>query len=167
LFTQNIVTEKLYYNYQNGLLAALMDKDAEKLVKVFNRLLVSIPYDDYTKVENEDGFIVEGKLQVQEKFYRSTILAFLRGCGVMVTPETHTNLGRSDLVVAHRGVTWVIEIKIAYAGDNPKGKLKEAIRQIKEKNYAKLYPNAICIGLAIDDTQRQITNSFRFEGLKV
>ena len=119
-----------------------------------------------TKVENEDGFIVDGKLQVQEKFYRSTILAFLRGCGVMVTPETHTSLGRSDLVVAHRGVTWVIEIKIAYAGDNPKGKAKEAIRQIaktctlyevRSKNYAELYPDAICIGLAIDDTQRQIT----------
>jgi len=32
------------------LLKALKDRDIEKLVYVFNRLLAGIPYDDYTKV---------------------------------------------------------------------------------------------------------------------
>lgn len=76
---------------------------------------------------------------------------------MVVIPEIHTNLGRSDLVVSHRGKTWVIEIKVAYKGQNPKQKAEEALQQIKDKNYATLYPNALCIGLSIDDLLRQIT----------
>jgi hypothetical protein len=30
--------------------------------------------------------------------------------------------------------------------------------ELIEKNYAKPYPNAICIGLAINDSVRQITD---------
>jgi len=30
------------------------------------------------------------------------------------------------------------------------------LHQIIEKDYAKPYPNAICIGIAIDDTKREI-----------
>jgi AcrR family transcriptional regulator len=158
LFSQNIVTEAVYNHFQNRLLAALMDKDADRLVDVLNRLLASIPYDDYTQAEHQDFQIDGVRFPAQEWLYRSTILAFLRGCGVMVIPEAHTNLGRSDLVVAHRGVTWVIEIKVAYAGDDPAKKAEEAFRQIENKNYAKLFPEAVCIGLAIDDAVRQITD---------
>jgi hypothetical protein len=63
-------------------------------------------------------------------------------------------------VIVHSGVAWVIEIKVAYKdkGDNPAQKAEEAFRQIEEKNYAKPFSNAICIGLAIDDSVRQITN---------
>jgi len=57
----------------------------------------------------------------------------------------HTNLGRADLV-------------IAYEGESPKKKAEEAYRQIIDKNYAKPYPDAVCIGLAIDDSLRQITD---------
>ena len=150
------------YTYcRRDLLEGLMSKDCDKVITVFNRLLASIPYDDYSKAEHQDFRIDGVKFPAQEWLYRSTILAFLRGCGVMATSETHTNLGRSDLVVAHRGVTWVIEIKVTYAGDDPEEKAKEAIRQIEDKNYAKLYPDAVCIGLAIDDASRQITK-FQF-----
>jgi hypothetical protein len=158
LFTQNILTENAYYNFQNELLTALIDKDVDKLIEVLNLLLVSIPYDDYTSAYKQNISFNGLKFPAQEWLYRTTILAFLRGCGVVVFPEIHTNLGRSDLVVAHRGVTWVIEIKVAYKGENPAKKAEEAFHQIEDKNYAKLYPNAICIGLAIDDTSRQITN---------
>ena len=82
----------------------------------------------------------------------------LHGCGVVVIPEAHSNFGRADLVVAHRGVTWVIEIKVAYKGDHPEKKADEAFQQIEDNNYAKPYSNTVCIGLAIDDTARQITN---------
>jgi len=70
----------------------------------------------------------------------------------------HTNLGRADLVVSHKGKTWVIEIKVAYEGESPEKKAEEAFRQIIDKNYAKPYPDAVCIGLAIDDSLRQITD---------
>jgi len=157
LLTQNIVTENAYNSFQNTLLNALEDKDVEKLVLVFNRLLAGIPYDDYTKAINQNIVFNDFKFPAQEWLYRSSILSFLRGCGVEVTPELHTNMGRSDLVVAHSGVTWIIEIKVAYEGDNPKKKTEEAIQQIKDKNYATIYPDAVCIGITVDDHKRQIT----------
>jgi len=86
-------------------------------------------------------------------------LAFLRGCGVSVFAELHTNLGRPDIVIVAYGKTWVIELKVAYTGENPAQKAEEALQQIIDKNYATPYPDAVCISLAIDDVARQITNS--------
>jgi hypothetical protein len=56
----------------------------------------------------------------------------------------------------------VIEIKVAYEGKSAEDKAKEAFRQIVDKNCAKPFPNATCIGLGIDDAQRQIT-AYRVE----
>ena len=50
------------------------------------------------------------------------------------------------MVVAYKGVTWVIEIKVAYEGESVEDKAEEACRQIIEKNYALPYPDAICLG---------------------
>jgi hypothetical protein len=157
LLIQNIVSENAYNNFQNALLVSLAEKNTEKLVFVFNRLLASIPYDDYTKALEQDILFNNFRFPVQEWLYRSTILAFLHGCGVVVFAEMHTNLGRADLVVSHKGKTWIIELKVAYKGDDPAKKAKEAIRQIIDKNYAAPYPDAFCIGMAIDDSVRQIT----------
>jgi hypothetical protein len=156
LLTQNIVSENAYNNYRNTLLSALDDKDTDKLVLVLNRLLASIPYDDFTQAINQNFVFNDFKFPVQEWLYRSSILSFLRGCGVDVNPEIHTNMGRSDLVIAHRGVTWVIEIKVAYEGDKPATKTKEALRQMEDKNYAKPYTDAVSVVLVIDDATRQI-----------
>jgi hypothetical protein len=160
LLIQNIVTENVYDSFQNAVLVALKDKDVEKLMHVFNRLLARIPYDDYKKAMNQDIMFDDFKFPAQEWLYRSTTFSLLLGCGVQVTPEVHSNMGRSDLVFSFKGVTWVIEFKVAYRdkGDDPAEKVKEAIRQIEEKNYAKLYPQTISVGLAIDDSVRQITN---------
>ena len=68
-------------------------------------------------------------------------------------------LNRPDLVVSHRSSVWVIEIKVAYEGQSAEKKAEEAYRQIVEKNYALPYPGAVCLGLGIDDTARQITAS--------
>ena len=141
------------------MLIALSDKDVKKLVLVFNRLLARIPYDDYTKAIQQNVLFEEFKFPAQEWLYRSSILSLLHGCGVEVNAEAHSNLGRADLVIQHRGVAWVIEIKVAYRdkGDVPATKADEALRQIEDNNYAKPFSNAICIGLAIDDSERQIT----------
>ncbi|MDR2232502.1 MAG: PD-(D/E)XK nuclease domain-containing protein [Tannerella sp.] len=120
-------------------------------------MLASIPYDDYAAAARQG--ISNGNLQMQpqEWLYRSAILSFLRGCGVVVAAEMHSNKGRADLVVAHRGVTWVIEIKVAYGGESAERKADEALRQITDNHYATPYPDAICLGIAIDDGERQIT----------
>ena len=159
LFTQNIVTGNAFDNFQNALLAALNEKNVEKLVLVFNRLLARIPYDDYTKAIQQNVLFDEFKFPAQEWLYRSSILSLLHGCGMEVNPEVHSNFGRADLVILYSGVAWVIEIKVAYRdrGDNPVKKAEAALRQIEDNNYAKPFSNAICIGLAIDDSERQIT----------
>jgi hypothetical protein len=158
LLSQNVLPEHTYNHFQSDLLSAFMYQNVEKLVQVFNSLLAGIPYDDFAAAARKSISDNNYPFKPQEWLYRSTILAFLRGCGVVVVAEMHTSLGRADLVVTHKGKTWVIEIKIAYKGENPAEKAEEALRQIMDKNYAKPYPDAICIGMAIDDSQRQITD---------
>jgi hypothetical protein len=160
LVSQNILQnrDENYFYCRNDLLRGLLSADCEILVAVFNRLLASIPYDDFSAAARTGISEHNYPFKTQEWLYRSTILAFLRGCGVAVVAEMHTNLGRADLVVTHKGKTWVIEIKVAYEGENPAQKAEEALRQIVEMQYAKPYPDAVCVGMAIDDSLRQITD---------
>jgi len=160
LVLQNILQEKdENFTYcRSDLLKGLMSINYDLVVSVFNRLLASIPYDDFSQAARKSISDNDYELKPQEWLYRSTILAFLRGCGVVVFPEIHTNLGRSDLVVSHKGKTWVIELKVAYEGQNPAKKAEEAMQQIIDKNYAVSYPEAVCVGLVIDDSVRQISN---------
>jgi hypothetical protein len=155
MLTQNIFAENAN-NARNDLLVALMNKDAAKLVKVLNGLLANIPYDDFSKAATDFISLTDSIMTAREWLYRSTILAFMRGCGVVVLAEIHNNLGRSDLVVAHKDVYWVIELKVAYKGNDPDKKAEEALQQIIDTDYATQHPDPICIGLAIDDAARQI-----------
>jgi len=161
LATQNILHDNNEdYTYcRNDLLNALITMDYDMVVNVFNRLLASIPYDDFSAAANQNVYINSYKFPPREWLYRSTILAFLRGCGVVVIAEMHTNSGRADLVLAHKGKTWVIEIKVAYKGESPAKKADEALRQIIDRNYAKPYRDAFCMGFAIKDSIRQITDA--------
>jgi len=155
LLTQNIFENDINY-YQANIRNALRDKNIEKFVKTIDGLLANIPYKDY--VDSAERYIElhDYKIPAHEWLYRSTILAFIRGCGINVIGEMQTNLGRPDLVIFYNNITWVIEIKIAYEGDCPQKKLEEALQQIKEKNYSKPFPEAICIGMVIDDEKRKI-----------
>ena len=160
LLSQNILRDSDgdFSHCRSDLLKGIMTVRYDLVVSAFNRLLAGIPYDDFTRAAQRSIFDNDYEMQPQEWLYRSSLLSFLRGCGVVTVAEMHTNLGRADLVVAHKGKIWVIEIKVAYAGENPAKKAREALRQIKEKNYAKPYPEAVCIGFAIDDSIRQITD---------
>ena len=98
-------------------------------------------------------------MKPQEWLYHTAIFGFLRGYGVVVSAEMHTNRGRADLVVSYKDKIWVIELKIAFEGESTAEKAEEAYWQIIDKNYAKPFPHAICLGLGIDDSVRQITAS--------
>ena len=60
-------------------------------------------------------------------------------------------------MLSHQGHIWLIELKVAAKGENVKAKADEAYRQI-EDNYAKAYPDALWVGMAIDDEKREITD---------
>ena len=161
LVTQNIFQYKdeSYSQCQTDLLSGLKNKNSEMIIGAFNRLLASIPYDDFTAAAKQNISTNDYAMKPQEWLYRSSIYGFLQGCGIVVAAEMHTNRGRPDLVVSFRGNVWVIEIKVAYEGESAAHKAEEAYRQIIEKNYATPYPDAICLGLGIDDVRRQITAS--------
>jgi len=156
LLIQNIVSETVYNVIHHELTSAVTSNDVAGFVQVVNRLLAKIPYDDYFT-----GLIIDStnRLIVLEKICRSCILAFLHGCGLHVMAEMHTNKGRSDLVFSHvdNPVTWVVEIKIASKLQSAKGRASEALRQIEENNYAAPFSDALCIGLAINEEERLIT----------
>jgi len=160
LVAQNILNDKdeNFSGCRNRVLLALSTGNYDLLNDALNTLLASIPYDDFANAGKQSILFNNYKFSTGEWLYRSTIFAFLRGSGVVVNAEMHTNKGRADLVVSHKGNTWVIEIKVAYEGENPAKKAEDALQQIIDKNYAKPYPNALCLGLAINDSLRQITD---------
>ena len=159
MVSQNILRDRDedYSRCRSNLLQALFLSDYNMIVEVFNRLLASIPYDDFNDAAKQSIYTNQYKFSPQEWQYRTSILMFLRGCGVLVFAELHTNLGRPDLVIIYNEKTWVIELKVAYADESPAKKAEEALQQIIDKNYAAPYPDAVCVGLAIDDALRQIT----------
>ena len=160
LLAQNILSaDDSFGNLQIRLLASLMQNNTDTLTATLNALLASIPYDDFTGAGKLNVLVNDYSFPVQEWLYRSTILAFFRGCGVVVVAEMHTNLGRADLVISHRGKTYVVELKVAYKPEDVPVKLAEAVEQMTEKNYLVPYPGATGLALVIDDTQRQITAS--------
>jgi len=134
---------------------ALIDVNCDLMIEMLNHLLASIPYDDYAK--SAQLAIKLSGIPTQEWLYRSNILAFLRGCGVLVVGEMHTSKGRSDLLVCHRGAAWVIEIKVAY-NDDGKVLAKEALEQINARQYADPFKTAKKVGIAIDDKARRIND---------
>jgi len=163
LVTQNMLQYKdeSYNQCQTNLLTGLINKDKDKVIGAFNRLLASIPYDDYTAAAKQALSNQNIEMNPQEWLYRASILSFLQGCGIVVSSEMHTHKGRSDIVVSYRGHVWVIEIKVAYKGESAEEQAQEAYRQIIEKNYAQPFPDAICLGLGIEDAARQITASIQ------
>ncbi|GBU20950.1 hypothetical protein R80B4_00837 [Fibrobacteres bacterium R8-0-B4] len=141
------------WNISAPFMKALMEGNSDLMIEMLNRLLASIPYDDYAKSAQQA--IKWSGIPTQEWLYRSTILAFMRGCGVLVVGEMHTNKGRPDLLVCNRGTAWVIEIKVAY-NDDCAEKAAEALKQINDRQYADPFKTAKKVGIAIDDKKRQI-----------
>ena len=89
-------------------------------------------------------------MTAQEWLCRSCLLAFMRGCGVVVSGEVQTNRGRADLVIESKGNCFVLELKML------PDTAEQALRQIIDNGYAEPYPNAIPLGMAIDSEKRQI-----------
>jgi len=144
-----------YFDLCAPLQRALFVGDCELLVETLDRLLTSIPYDDYDSAAKQGIRLNREKITTQEWLYRSIILAFLRGCGVLTFGEMHSNKGRSDLQIMHKGRAWVIEIKVA-RDDDCAEKAREAMNQINGSQYADPYKNAKKVAIAIDDKARQI-----------
>jgi len=152
LLTQNMLSSKNENEnyYRNDVIDALEREKMEDLIDVFNRLLASIPHNDFDGAAKQDIKHKGYQMNAQEWLCRSCLLAFLRGCGVFVSGEVQTNRGRADLVIKYNSKFFVLEIKML------PNTAKQALQQIIDNDYAKPYPDARILGLAIDGEKRQI-----------
>jgi hypothetical protein len=66
-------------------------------------------------------------------------------------------LGKSDLIVAYGGQTWVIEFKINYRKNRDQKLAEAALDQILAKNYGGAYENPVLLGLAFGYEARVVT----------
>jgi hypothetical protein len=142
---------------------SLLEADASGVVAEFNRLLASIPYDDYAAAARKA--VGRSGMDAGEWLYRSTLLSYLYGMGFDVGAEPHGSKGRADMVVCLRDrspLVWVMELKIARGPEATKKAADAAVGQIMEMGYSDPYEEAVLLGLAIDDEQRRITE-FRVE----
>ena len=66
---------------------------------------------------------------------RNAVQLILSGAGLIVTPEKHSILGRSDLEAVYKQQTWVFEFKYQRAGTSIEALLKEAVTQMRSRRY--------------------------------
>jgi hypothetical protein len=144
-----------FLDLRSPLMRALKDGNSELFIEALNRLLSGILYEDYDSAAKQSVANAGMKISAQEWLYRSTILAFLRGCGVLAFGEMHGSRGRSDLIVSYAGTVYVIEFKVA-RDDDCDALAAEALKQLNNNRYAAPYANAKKLGIAIDDKERRV-----------
>ncbi|MBZ4644245.1 MAG: hypothetical protein JG767_1854, partial [Deferribacteraceae bacterium] len=93
--------------------------------------------------------------------YASVIYAYLASLGINIIGEDITNKGRIDLTLFVGDKIYILEFKV----DGQQG---EALRQIKERNYAEKYLNEgkqiYLIGIEFSSEQKNVVN-FEWEKL--
>jgi hypothetical protein len=128
----------------NNLGEALGNGCAEELVKTYNALLASLPYDLYEREEQryarEQGRRKEGLLApYAESFYHMILFTLIWASEVNTTAENHSYWGRSDIEAEKNGHRYVVELKIADGKEAAEKASEEAMKQIHEKGYADKY----------------------------
>ena len=108
-------------------------------------LISSIPYDTFT----------EENLKLREQNYQAAVYLTFALMGQFVQTEVHCSTGRSDCVVYTADTIYLFEFKLTGNGN-----VKDAINQIKEKNYTGQYKASgkklVLIGVGFDERTRTI-----------
>jgi hypothetical protein len=103
---------------------ALEINDFERIREIFFSLYASIPYNWY----------VNNKIDTFEGYYASVFYAAFAALGLDIVLEDVSNQGRLDMAVRFNEQVYLFEFKVVE--NEATG---EALRQIKEKGYAKKY----------------------------
>jgi hypothetical protein len=153
-----------------GVENALSLGDAETVVKIYNSLLASLPYDLYAREESKYAEAPKEEYAspaYAESFYHSMLFALLWSSRVRTTAENHSYRGRSDIEAEKNGRHYVAELKVADGQDAAEKAADAAMRQIREKGYADKYSmtGAILITLAVDKGRRCVA-AYRIETLE-
>ncbi|UOD35232.1 ATP-binding protein [Deferribacteraceae bacterium V6Fe1] len=130
---------------KSPLIKSLYYEKLEDFKVALTSLFASIPYTNFTKND----------LNLYEGFYASVIYAYLASLGIDIIGEDITNKGRIDLTLFVGDKIYILEFKV----DGQQG---EALRQIKERNYAEKYLNEgkqiYLIGIEFSSEQKNVVN---------
>ncbi|MCB4204968.1 ATP-binding protein [Deferribacterales bacterium Es71-Z0220] len=130
---------------KSPLIKSLYYEKLEDFKVALTSLFASIPYNNFTK----------NNLNLYEGFYASVIYAYLASLGINIIGEDITNKGRIDLTLFVGDKIYILEFKV----DGQQG---EALRQIKERNYAEKYLNEgkqiYLIGIEFSSEQKNVIN---------
>jgi hypothetical protein len=146
----------------NDLEKALSEGNAEELVRTYDRLLMTIPYDIY---EREERKYAEANADekykayaLAESFYHALLFSMLWASCAHTAAENHSYKGRSDIEAEKNGQRYVIELKIAGDANASEKAAEAAMSQIHEKGYADKYAGtrATLIGLGVNRVSRRV-----------
>ncbi|MDR0653071.1 MAG: ATP-binding protein [Synergistaceae bacterium] len=141
---------------------ALSNGDAEVLVRMYDRLLMTIPYDVYGREERKyEEANASPKYKVYalaESFYHALLFSMLWSSCIHTTAENHSYKGRSDIEAEHNGRCYVIELKIAEGNEAAQKAAEAAICQIHKKGYTDKYigKDVTIVGIAVDRVSRRV-----------
>lgn len=100
--------------------------NAKDIIALFNMAINTIAYDKFS-INSEHAL-------------ESLIMLYLLGAGVDVCAESHSSKGRSDLKIERENRRIIIELKFAKNEKEAKIKLKEAVEQIRKRDYGNTLP---------------------------
>jgi hypothetical protein len=143
---------------------ALANGDAESVVKIYNALLATLPYDIY---EREALKYAKGQNMLYapayaESFYHALLFSMIWASRTHTTTESHSYKGRSDIEVEKNGWRYVIEMKVAEGKEAAEAVANDGIKQIRDKGYADKYAGLIAlkgvilVAIAVDKESRSV-----------
>lgn len=98
----------------------------EDIITLLNSIMHSVPYDNYPILS--------------EAAVQNSIRLYLAGAGMEAKSEVLEAKGRADLILETDNRRIVFELKFAQNDDEVKIKLKEAVEQIKSRDYGNILP---------------------------
>lgn len=116
---------------------ALQREDIDEAVGLLRRLFVHIPYQLHVK---------------EEKFYHALLHMVCNAYGMRIISEQSISHGRIDLVVALKGLVYVIEIKF---NDTPENALKQIDEMRYYEPFVKDNVRVILLGLSFNRSAKQ------------
>ncbi len=98
----------------------------EDIITLLNSIMHSVPYDNYPILS--------------EAAVQNSIRLYLSGAGMEAKSEVLEAKGRADLILETDNRRIVFELKLAQNDEEAKIKLKEAVEQIKSRDYGNILP---------------------------
>jgi hypothetical protein len=123
---------------------AFLKRDPAALVAQLNMLLASVPCNYYQRKDRD------------EHFYSLILHTLFYGASLKPRGETLGSLGRSDLLAELGPVAWAMEVKMVENETEEEEKVKEAMEQIKAKNYGGRFSNPVLFGFVVNDEIKKI-----------